>query len=147
MENKELKWEDVPKGWALCFNSECAMREKCLRFKAGKLAPEETTVCPCITPMALKDGDCRHFASSEKVLFARGFSRIYDKVLKQDFTPLRKAMTTMLQGKRYYYEYLRGERRLSPKQQQSIRNLFAKGGYAESVCFDEFEETFDFKKP
>jgi hypothetical protein len=147
MENKELKWEDVPKGWALCFNRECEMREGCLRFKAGELAPEETTVWPCITPRALKDGECQHFASTEKVNYARGFSHIYDKVLKQDFTPLRKAMTEMLQGKRYYYEYLRGERRLSPRQQQSIHNLFAKSGYAESVCFDGFEASFDFKRP
>ena len=147
MEKNELKWEDVPRGWALCFNSECAMREGCLRFKAGELAPEEMTVCPCVTPKALKDGECRHFVPTEKVEFARGFRHIYDQVLKQDFTPLRKTMTAMLHGKRYYYEYLRGERRLSPEEQQDIRDLFARKGYTESVCFDAYEEAFDFKTP
>ena len=30
MEEKELKAKDIPSGYALCFNSECAPKEKCM---------------------------------------------------------------------------------------------------------------------
>lgn len=144
MQKNELTWEKVPQGWALCFNTECPLRQSCLRWQAGQLAPQELTVTRCITPSALANGACPHFASAAPIQYARGFSTIYDNVLKRDYTPLRKQMTLMLSGKRYYYEYMRGERRLSPAQQEDIRELFTSWGYADSVHFDAFEQDFDF---
>lgn len=142
----DIKWEAVPEGWALCFNSDCQIKDTCLRWQAGQLAPENLTMAHCVTPKALRSETCPHFASAEKVRYARGFSAIYDKVLKSDYTPMRKEMTAMLSGKRYYYEYMRGERRLSPKQQEYICQLFVEWGYADCVKFDTYEEDFVFPK-
>jgi hypothetical protein len=80
----------------------------------------------------------------EPTKMARGFTTIYQKVLKRDYTSLRKFMTNLLSGKRYYYEYKRGERLLSPEQQSDIRELFASFGYKDSVQFDSYEETLHF---
>ena len=146
MEKTNLNWKDVPNGWALCFNNECPQHETCLRWHAGLLAPQEMTVARCITPRALTGKECACFASMDPQRFAYGFSTIYDRVLKSDFTPLRKTMTQHLQGKRYYYEYLRGERPLSPGQQQWIRNLFEQFGYGDCVVFDRFQESYDFPR-
>lgn len=147
MQRKQLEWKNVPKDWAVCFNLGCALHETCLRWQAGLLIPEGLTIARCVTPRALTEDQCRHFASTEPVKYARGFSTIYDRVLKDDYTPLRKEMTAMLQGKRYYYEYKRGDRRLSPRQQESIRRLFAKYGYEDHVRFDDFEYDFVFPWP
>jgi len=144
MTNVSVNWEEVPEGWALCFNSECPRHESCLRWLAAQQAPQELTVARCVTPLAQQGGKCRHFATTEKLRYARGFSKIYDKVAKKDYTPMRKQMTEMLSGKRYYYEYMRGERRLSPEQQLRIQQLFAEKGYADSVQFDHYEENFTF---
>ncbi|MBQ9356309.1 MAG: hypothetical protein IJT98_03355 [Prevotella sp.] len=140
----ELKWADVPSKWHLCFNRECPLRETCLRWQAGQLSPSDLTFTRCITPNALIDGTCRHFASAQPVSFALGFTTIYSKVLKKDFTVMRKQMTNMLSGKRYYYEYMRGERPLKPYQQEMIRRLFEHYGYADCVHFDKFEEGYYF---
>ena len=144
MVKNELKWEMVPEGWALCFNQDCPLHDACLRYQAGLLAPQHVTVTRCVTPRALTDERCAYFATMEPQMFAYGFSTIYDRVLKDDFTPLRKTMTSHLSGKRYYYEYMRGERALSPAQQGWIRNLFASRGYADSVVFDRMEARIDF---
>ena len=144
METIHLNWKDVPDKWALCFKEDCPLHEGCLRWHAGQAAPEEVTVCNCVTPHALKDGQCTQFASTQKVRYARGFSTIYDKVLKADFTPLRLQLTTMLSGKRYYYEYKRGERRLDPEQQERIKQLFTSYGYGDSVRFDSYEDDYVF---
>lgn len=144
MENNSLEWDEVPEGWAVCFSEVCPLRETCLRWQAGMVVPDEFTVGRCVTPKALKNGECQCFASTEKVQMARGFSTIYAKVLKDDFTPLRKQMTEMLSGKRYYYEYKRGDRPLSPLQQEKIRQLFERYGYHDSVHFDSLEEAYVF---
>ena len=144
MENNNLNWEMVPEGWALCFNQNCPLHEACLRYQAGLLVPQSLTIARCIIPRAVTNERCAHFASMEPQVFAYGFSTIYDRVLKEDYTPLRKAMTSHLSGKRYYYEYMRGERALSPEQQSWIRNLFASYGYQDNVVFDRLEPAFDF---
>jgi hypothetical protein len=144
MKNTELKWADVPDGWALCFNEECSRHEQCLRWKAGRLTPEDMVAGRCVMPQALKDGSCRCFATAEKAKMARGFSHIYDLVLKSDYTRLRKSMTSMLSGKRYYYEYMRGERLLSPEKQEIIRQLFTAHGYGHCVEFDDYKEAYVF---
>ena len=142
----DIKWEAVPEGWALCFNSDCKLKDTCLRWQAAQSAPENMTVAHCVTPIAWKGKVCAHFASAERVRYARGFSTIYDNVKKSDYTPMRKKMTGMLSGKRYYYEYMRGERRLSPEQQEYICQLFVEWGYADCVKFDKYEEDFVFPK-
>lgn len=112
--------------------------------KAGVLAPPDLTVTRCVTPRVLTGERCKVYASMEPVKMARGFSTIYQNVLKRDYTPLRKFMTSLLSGKRYYYEYKRGERSLSPEQQSDIRQLFGSFGYKDSVHFDSYEETLHF---
>ena len=38
---------------------------------------------------------------------AEGFSDLYDKVLKDDYTPMRKRLTEYLRGPKQYYQYMR----------------------------------------
>jgi hypothetical protein len=144
MSEINFSWKDVPSGWALCFNQSCPLHEHCLRFQAGVLAPSDLTVTRCVTPRVLTGERCKVFTSMEPTKMARGFTTIYQKVLKRDYTSLRKFMTNLLSGKRYYYEYKRGERLLSPEQQSDIRELFASFGYKDSVQFDSYEETLHF---
>ena len=54
---------------------------------------------------------------------ASGFSHLYDKVLKADYTSMRKAITAYLHGAKQYYQYMRGERPLTPEQQDGVRNI------------------------
>ena len=140
MEQKKLLWSDVPADWALCFNNDCPMAEHCLRRRAAGLAPRELTVA-----QALADGQCRYYASTEPVRYARGFKHIYDMVRKADYTSMRVTITGALSGCRLYYDYMNGRRALSPEQQEMIRGVFRSYGYDEDVQFDAYE--YDFRYP
>ena len=37
--DKELKFENIPYGYSVCFNGECALRETCMHYLAGQLQP------------------------------------------------------------------------------------------------------------
>ena len=41
MEERELKAEDIPMGYPLCFNSECADKDKCMHYQARLLMPKD----------------------------------------------------------------------------------------------------------
>ena len=89
--NKEIKplsdifdFSDVPSWYVLCTNSQCPLRDDCLRFVAG------------------------------------------------------------VHGAKLYYEYMRGERLLSPNQQQWIRNYVKSRGYDWEVEFDKYYEGYVF---
>ena len=144
MKNNQLNWENVPKDRALCFNAECPLHATCLRFQAGLVAPQGLTVARCVTPQALDGGRCCCFASMEPQVYARGFSTLYRQVLKSDYTDMRRELTAYLSGYRYYYDYMRGRRLLSPAQQQWIRDMMLRYGYTDEVTFDGYEAAFDF---
>lgn len=142
--NEEFDFKVVPSWYVLCTNDTCPLRQDCMRFLAGSNAPENLEMAQCVMPAALKDGQCRWFDRKRTVVNAFGFSHLYDKVLKRDYTSMRKSITNYLHGAKMYYEYKRGDRPLSPEQQQRIQQIVKNCGYEWEVPFDSFAEAYKF---
>ena len=58
MEEKELTYKDVPNSYALCFNENCPLREKCLHYQAYLLKPDDRLGGPAVYPDAWKSNEC-----------------------------------------------------------------------------------------
>lgn len=142
--NTDFNFNDVPSWWPICINSTCPRCNTCLRFMAGSNAPDTVNAHLCIMPGALKDGQCRYFATEDKERVARGFTHIFKPVLKDDFTEMRKNIANYLHGVKYYYEYRSGKRTLSVEQQQWMNAFFNNHGYPTPLKFDTYEESFVF---
>ena len=80
MEEKELKAKDIPKGYPLCFNEECAEKGKCMHYQARLLMPDSRYYGSAVFPLAWKDGKCKCFKEKKLVKKAWGFTKIYDNV-------------------------------------------------------------------
>lgn len=143
--NAEFDYSQVPSWYVICTNESCPLREDCMRFIAGSNAPESTEIAMCVMPKTLKDGHCRLYDKKTVVVMAKGFTTLYDKVMKKDFTRMRKAITQYLHGAKMYYEYKDGRRALSPEQQNWIRNFVKSQGYEWEVKFDHFSESYVFR--
>ena len=111
--SNDFDFSKVPSWYVLCTNNDCPLKAECLRHLAMETAR-------CVMPKMLKDGKCRWFDKITINVWAAGFTHLYDKVMKKDYTTMRKTITNYLHGARIYYEYKRGERALSPKEQQWI---------------------------
>lgn len=142
--NDVFDFSDVPSWYVLCTNSLCPLRESCLRYLAGVHAPESKETATCVMPKMLKDGECRWYDKKDVVVYAVGFQHLYDRVRKMDYTSMRKTITTYLHGVKRYYEYMRGDRPLSPEQQQWIRNYVRSRGYDWDVDFDSYYEGYEY---
>ena len=135
----------VPSWYVLCTNKECPLKDNCLRFLAGSHAPDDLEYANCIMPKTLKDGKCRWFDKITIEVWAAGFTHLYDGVLKEDYTEMRKTITSYLHGAKMYYEYKRGERALSEKDQQWIKDFVKSYGYDREVEFDRYFEDYVYQ--
>ena len=152
MDNKEITpvsndfdFSRVPSWYVLCTNNDCPQKAECLRYLAGKNAPDNLEIARCVMPQTLKNGECRWFDKITIDVWAAGFTHLYDRVMKKDYTTMRKTITNYLHGARIYYEYKRGERALSPQEQQWIRNYVRSLGYEWEVEFDSYFEDYVYR--
>ena len=74
---KQLKYENIPHRYELCFNENCQKREQCMHYQAYLLQPEARLHGPAIYPTAWQGGQCQHFRDVKPVQKAWGFSHLY----------------------------------------------------------------------
>lgn len=142
---RDFEFKDVPAGYQLCFNHQCPMREKCLRWKAAQKVSAERKWGPAVYPTALEaDGTCTFYHLAEPVRMAYGFSKLFYNVLGRHTVGLRIGLMQYLGGKTPYYRCNRGERLLTPEQQSWIIDYFCRAGYTKDLEFDGYVTTYDF---
>lgn len=134
----------VPPSWQLCFCDGCPLHEQCLRFQAGQHIPDGLTWGPAVYPSAYRNGQCPHFKQTRIIHAAYGFAPLFREVKQKDYTLLRDRMKTFLGGHGTYYRYNRGERMLTPEQQEWILELFRSCGYSEELHFEHYADVLDF---
>ena len=141
--NYSFKFEEVPYGWALCFNDNCERKDTCLRCQAAQLAAEvarsKTRQAMCVTPLAYSDGDCSEYVEMATERLAWGFTHFYDHVQKVHYLKIKEAIVRYLHGMSNYYRYRNGEKKLTERQQQRIAEIFRSYGYDDPVIYDHYE--------
>lgn len=140
--SQNFDFSKVPSWYVLCTNDACPLKTDCLRHLAGQHATDSLEIATCVMPRTLKNGQCRWFDKTTTEVYAAGFSHLYDQVMKKDYTTMRKTITRYLHGTRIYYEYMRGERGLTPQEQQWIKDYVKSFGYEWEVTFDRYYEDY-----
>ena len=144
MEDIKLKAKDIPGGYALCFNSECDNKEKCMHYQA-QLVAEERDKGSAVYPAAWKDGKCRCYSEKKLVKKAWGFSLLYRNLPTYLRAEARRSVSALFgQGNGQYYRAHNGEIMVSPKRQKEIMEVLAKFGSTEGIKFDHYVTVWDF---
>ena len=68
----ELNLKNIPWGYELCFNNDCALRQQCMHYQASLLNPSERTSGPAVYPTAWASGECQRFCEVRMVQMALG---------------------------------------------------------------------------
>lgn len=145
MEERELKREDIPMGYPLCFNDECPNKGKCMHYQARLLKAEGRNYGNAVFPTAWQDGKYTCFREKRFVKKAWGFTSLYNNVPKNQNADARSFVRSYFSsGMGPYYRYHHGENKLSPKQQADILKIIADYGSIEGIKFDNYVEDWDF---
>ena len=145
MEEKKLTYNDVPMGYSLCFNNECANKACCMHYQARLLMPKERYYGQAIYPTAWQDGACKAFREKRLVRKAWGFTKLYHNIPHRDVAEARRCVRNYFSGGcGPYYRYHHGENLLSPEQQEDVMKIIAQYGSTDGIRFDNYVEAWDF---
>ena len=145
MEEKKLTYNDIPMGYPLCFNDECAKKECCMHYQARLLMPDDRYTGSSVFPTAWQNGECKCFREKRLVRKAWGFSHLYDNVPQRQKAEARQSVHAFFgRGNGPYYRVHHGENMLMPKEQDEIMKIIAKFGSTEGIKFDHYVMAWDF---
>ena len=144
MEEKELKVNDIPSGYALCFNSDCADKDTCLHYQAMLLKGDEYNRGQAIYPKAWQSGKCSCYNEKRLVQNAWGFSQLYCNIPSYLRAQARRSVSALFgNGNGQYYRAHHGRIMISPKRQEEIKEVLKQFGNTD-VKFDHYVTEWDF---
>lgn len=137
------KTNEVPTNYTLCLKSDCPQAATCLRYAATEMMPAEMQKWSILSPKYLTqmEGECPHYRSTEKVQYARGFVRMMSALTVQQAHAVKDSIVAAF-GMNMYYRMRRGERLITPAEQEAIYALLEKQGIAERPEFDAYVEDY-----
>lgn len=141
----EIDYSKYPKTYLHCFIAECNKKETCAHYIASQHLRKDDVMGNAVFPRALQSNDgCKYYKQLKTFTAAWGFDKLFENVKYKDMSAIRKAIKEYLGGNGTYSRYKRGERLLTPVQQNWIINLLKNYGYTENLQFDHYADTVDW---
>ncbi len=136
--------EQIPPSFNRCFQGDCPKADSCAHFLAGKYLRKGQVDGPAVYPSARQGDKCVCYKQTRIIHAAYGFKSIFAEVKKKDNSFLRNRIMSHLGGDTAFYRFNRGDRLLTPEQQEWILALFRQRGYTEDFHFDGYCYCYDF---
>ena len=146
--------EDIPYSYAHCFatDEQCPQRPECLRaLIAGlpiKASRNEGLVTSTVDPRYIASlhgkGGCALYRSSVPRRYARGMSQMFDEVPSKVANEVRKKVQRCFTCRSYYFTSRKGERLISPHEQQLIAAVFHQLCPNLQPVYDSIEEAYEW---
>ena len=141
---KTLSYSLAPSDWAICYEHDCPLADKCLRHAVALLAPSNLTHHNTVLPAAREGDTCRLFATAEPVQLARGMRSMLPRVYSEKVTAIRRELYDIFGSVAGYYRYRDGEYDITPDLQARVEAAFRKHGVEEPPKFDHTTLTYYF---
>lgn len=142
---ERIDFSQVPYLYSMCLNEECPQADTCLRQLAEQSAPTNIQTWSIIRPKYLSTlkGACPYYRSDAKVRFAKGFINILNNLPHKQMQTVISSLITHY-SRRTYYRIRKGERLLSPSEQQQFLNILKSCGVVRPLDFDAYLEDYDW---
>ena len=134
---------EVPTSYTLCIKSDCPKAETCLHHVATQMMPAEIQKWSILSPayLAQIEGECPHYRSAEKVQYARGFVRMMSALTVTQAHMVKDCIVAKF-GMNMYYRMRRGERLITPTEQDELYQLLELQGVKTRPEFDAYAEDY-----
>ncbi len=134
---------EVPTSYTLCIKGDCPKAAMCLRYKATLMIPADVMKWSILSPayLAQTEGECPHYRSAEKVQYARGFVRMMSALTVKQAHVVKDSIVATF-GMNMYYRMRRGERLITPTEQEAIYQMLEQQGVTTRPEFDAYVEDY-----
>jgi hypothetical protein len=127
--------------YLVCFMDDCPLHEQCLRWQVGQYVNANLPAYNAVNPRNPKNGgeECVMYRPSRRVLMKRGFTNMYHEMPGYMEHRIRKALIKEFGHKRYF-EMRKGDRLVTPEQQQLITATCRHYGWQGTIVYDGEQE-------
>ena len=134
---------EVPTSYTLCIKGDCPKADACLRHKATLMMPADVQKWNILSPayLAQTEGECPHYRSAEKVKYARGFVRMMSALTVKQAHVVKDSIVATF-GINMYYRMRRGDRLITPTEQEAIYQILEQQGVTTRPDFDAYVEDY-----
>lgn len=142
----EIHYSQVPSDYPLCLNSGCPHADTCLRQLVVQSIPENIPHWVIVSPSylaTLEGEDCPFYRSAAKARFAKGCVRLLENLPYKQMQAVISQLISCF-SQRTYYRIRKGERLLSPAEQQQVLDILKKCGVDHPQEFDAYVEQYDW---
>ena len=133
----------VPTNYTLCIKGDCPKAATCLRHRATQMMQADVQRWSILSPAYLVqiEGECPHYRSAEKVKYARGFVRMMSALTVKQAHVVKDSIVATF-GMNMYYRMRRGERLITPTEQEAIYQMLEQQGITTRPEFDAYIEDY-----
>ena len=141
IKTQEETFRDKVDHYMVCFLDHCPLREQCLRWLVGQYADTTRVVFSSINPRNpnFAKEDCTMFRPNRKAMMKRGFSNMYHDMPGHMERSIRHQLITIF-GHKQYFEMRKGDRLITPEQQQQILDTCRAHGWQGPINYDGEKE-------
>ena len=134
---------EVPVNYTLCIKNDCPKAAMCLRYKATQMMQADVQTWSILSPtyLAQIEGECPHYRSAEKVQYARGFVQMMSSLMVKQANAMKDNIVTKF-GMNMYYRMRRGDRLITPTEQEAIYQILEQQGVTNRPDFDTYVEDY-----
>ena len=129
--------------YLVCFMEQCPLHQQCLRWLVGQYADQQQAVITVVNPLNPRHGttDCDMFRKNERVMMKVGLTHLYLDMPGRMERAIRRQLIK-LWGRKYYFEMRRGDRLITPAQQQDVVNVCRQHGWTGPIVYDGEQESW-----
>lgn len=139
--SEEQAFRQKADSYLVCFLDHCPQRSQCLRWLVGQYVSERPYAWTAISPRHPQAAteSCEMFRKNVRIVMKRGFKNLYREMPAYKERAIRQQLIH-LWGRRQYFEMRKGDRLITPEQQQDIINVCKFHGYSGPIVYDGEQE-------
>lgn len=127
--------------YLVCFLDRCPLSQRCLRYLVGQYASSYPSAHTSINPLhpKVQTAECPMFRPIVRVMKKKGMTHFYHDMPGYMEYNIRQELIRLFK-RTYYYEMRRGDRLITPEQQQQIEQVCRRHGWQGDLNYDGEQE-------
>lgn len=134
-----INYSLVPTYYALCQNEKCTKTDSCLRYLAHQSMPHTVAFYHVVNSKHIQKqhSECSYYRCNTPQQYAKGFIALLNRMPYKEMTLFQEKMMKHF-SKTTYYRMRKGEKLISPAEQQYISKLIRNVSKSMDCSFDEY---------
>lgn len=144
----KIDFSEIPHNYSVCVNRQCPRADHCLRQLAEQSLPDKIEFWSYARPkqVAGPEYDCPFYRNSRKVRYAKGMIALLENLPHKQMIEITRSLIAYF-NRRTYYRIRKGERILSPAEQDKVLEILRQHGVENPNKFDFYFEDYAWFNP